>query len=932
MQAVLAGLAGLVVVVGTLTVPTATQAAPPPTPSGPTRLDLAPGPALDRVLDRALGLGLGRLLQPQSQSQAGPARRAASGFTFDQESLTIRDPQGRVLVDLTPRAGADRAVFRRAAEAAGLRVQSTEAAHGTLEGFVALGDVRALAASADVGSLAQAVRPRASVGAATSQGVALQRADAVRRSGLDGAGVTVAALSDSYDTATTTLAGAPLTTRAEQDVAGGDLPGEENPDHPVPVVVLDDSASGATLDEGRAMLQVVHDVAPGARLCFATAQTGEVAFAAHIRALADREGPCGADVIVDDLVYFDEPMFSDGLVSDAVDDVAAQGVHYLTSAGNQGSNQTWDAGVHLVPAAQALAGSNLDLTGVDPRLYDGGFQDVAPGPATAVAQDVVLGDAGGLVDLQWDDPLDLAGPRLGTPYLQTGGTLPGAEATATFTFTPTSAQLGTTVQFRADAVPSGRTDLVMRVTAPDGRVLVTSDTTTSPEVFATELDQSGGYRVDVSGYRSASGPFTLDVSPVAPSAVTTDLNVLFFDPQGRFLDAAADVNTRTGRPLELAPVAGLPEVQMVVTRSGTGPVGAHRLRAALFGEAELAGPVRPGDPGVFGHATARGATAVAAYDPFSPFLPEPFTAPGGTLTVSYDSAGRRLAKDRQRRTVPQIAGADGGNTTFFGVDTDADADDQPNFFGTSAAAPHVAGVAALVVQRERQRGRTLDPAALRTRLERSTSAHDLDPFRARGRVGVVLDATGAQSPETGRAAGSMTDPHFFTLRHRGRRVTRSVTLDGSTAGIVFDPRPYDVGVPRTEVGFPFTVGSTSGGLAASDVSVSYAGPTGTGQFRRLTLTFAEGLRRGQRLDFGVDRDQASLGTGPDGRADEGNGADALGGGVDLPSGTRSRSGLTVTVVPRSGRASVGRMANRLGLGRTRVDGRGLVDAVRATRR
>ena len=78
------------------------------------------------------------------------------------------------------------------------------------------------------------------------------------------------------------------------------------------------------------MAQIVHDLAPGAALDFATAFNGELGFAANIRALA----AAGAKVIADDVAYLEEPFFQDGPVAVAVDEVAAAGVSYFSAAGN----------------------------------------------------------------------------------------------------------------------------------------------------------------------------------------------------------------------------------------------------------------------------------------------------------------------------------------------------------------------------------------------------------------------------------------------------------------------------------------------------------------------------------------------------------------------------------------------------------------------
>ena len=80
------------------------------------------------------------------------------------------------------------------------------------------------------------------------------------------------------------------------------------------------------------MLQIIHDVAPGAAEAFATADISEGQFANNINALATT---AGAKVIDDDVTYLDEPFFQPGIVAQAVQNVVTNdGVSYFSSAGN----------------------------------------------------------------------------------------------------------------------------------------------------------------------------------------------------------------------------------------------------------------------------------------------------------------------------------------------------------------------------------------------------------------------------------------------------------------------------------------------------------------------------------------------------------------------------------------------------------------------
>src|SRR3954454_11206875 len=183
-----------------------------------------------------LGNGLGRLLAP-------PA--AKGGIRLDQNVLAIRDKAGRVLVDVYAADGSALATVRQRSEANGLKVVEQSAEHKILEGYVAVSDVKQLAVTPGVSSVSQALKPFTRVGKATSQGVEAQRVDRVPPN-IDGRGITVGALSDSFDTATETIAGDPLKIHAADDIKTGDLP-------PEGVTVIEDDPGPGTTDEGRAM-------------------------------------------------------------------------------------------------------------------------------------------------------------------------------------------------------------------------------------------------------------------------------------------------------------------------------------------------------------------------------------------------------------------------------------------------------------------------------------------------------------------------------------------------------------------------------------------------------------------------------------------------------------------------------------------------------
>jgi hypothetical protein len=182
--------------------------------------------------------------------------------------------------------------------------------------------------------LAQATRPITNgtgQGAVTSEGDATHRAvDARGTFGVSGAGLKIGVISDSAN----------ATGALNVAQASGDMPPtcSANPGPPC-FTMIEDFAGGT--DEGTAMMEIIHDLAPGASLFFATGFVSEADFAQQILNL---QAVSGCDIIVDDLGYFDEPTFQDGILAQAVSTVTANGALYFSAAGNEGNVDSNTAG------------------------------------------------------------------------------------------------------------------------------------------------------------------------------------------------------------------------------------------------------------------------------------------------------------------------------------------------------------------------------------------------------------------------------------------------------------------------------------------------------------------------------------------------------------------------------------------------------------
>jgi hypothetical protein len=538
-----------------------------------------------------------------------------------------------------------------------------------LQAATALGELHAI----------RAAMSRTRTGAVTSQGDFVQHSDTVRSANaLTGAGVTVGVLSDSYDCYAQYAApnsGVPasgysgyafngFTATSATDISTGDLPSAVNVLAEAPCFNYGAPILTPLGDEGRAMLQIVHDVASGASLAFYTADNSEQDFASGIGKLA----AAGATVIADDVGYFDEPFFQDGLVAQAIDAVQAKGVAYFSAAGNN-SNLAYDniAPSFTIAGSGATAGEHLLTFGTT------GGNPVTSLPVTIPS--MLPGEFVAMV-LEWDQPYVTGAPSSG-----------GA---------------------------TGEMDLcVMGVSGTD--VIYDDSLNTVPT--------------------SCTGPNAPGVDPV---------QVLLIVNPATNANPSAQVN-----------------VSIVVGLAGGTTPGRIKVVVEDDGLGSTITNFATNSPTIQGHPGAAGAMAIGA----AFFLQTPacgaaaptleyFSSLGGD-PILFDSTGKpQAAVVRQK---PDFVGPDGGNDTFLGftlasqniTDNSTIAGCQnnakfPNFFGTSAATPHIASIAALFLQANP----ALTLTQLYTALSQTASPIGAAPNHSAGWGMVQADAAAGMIPAT----------------------------------------------------------------------------------------------------------------------------------------------------------------------------------------
>ncbi len=304
-------------------------------------------------------------LAMRGPSRAAVARTKPAGLSDSSRRV---DSSGRIQVYVEYK-GDPAAVVAGIAKAGGT-VDLVSREMGVVQCWLPYDQVSAVAADAKVRLVRLPSYALMRTGSLNSEGDAMHRADQVRALGYAGAGKKVGLISDG-------IAGI-----ADSQISG-DIPATYE------ALSARDDGDLYAGGEGTAMMEIVHDLAPGAALAFSNPNTS----AEMVQAIDILDSTFNCDVIADDIGFSDEPWFEDGPIVTRINQAVANGKLYASAAGNSGGN-AWFEGDYT-GMAQTIAGLPMDVNNFGSGDWNIRIR-IGPGGTAYYL-------------LQWNDPWDASG-------------------------------------------------------------------------------------------------------------------------------------------------------------------------------------------------------------------------------------------------------------------------------------------------------------------------------------------------------------------------------------------------------------------------------------------------------------------------------------------------------------------------------------------
>ena len=354
---ILAALLSAIVLWSLATDPTPTSAglatAPPATSPGKSDsklIEMLTDAVAEFEEERARGGG-----SSDRRSDTATTRSASNSDAGNSDDGSVRfDDEGRVQVYIWLESSSRS--NRRDLEDLGAEIEVVDRDADVVQAWVPTSALASIEALENVITISPPDYGVTRAGSVTTEGDKIHRGNLVRAfSSLTGSGVRVGVISNGADS------------RAEAQ-ATNDLPA---------TIEIDPNRRGSG-EEGGALMEIIHDIAPDASLAFSGPATSKEMIQAIDWLANDAFGGNGADIIVDDFGFLAEPYFEDGSIAKKAEEVVDDGVIYITSTGNDGEEH---------------------YTGTFSR-GEGDYHEFAPGDISLR----IAGDAGGdRVFLQWND-------------------------------------------------------------------------------------------------------------------------------------------------------------------------------------------------------------------------------------------------------------------------------------------------------------------------------------------------------------------------------------------------------------------------------------------------------------------------------------------------------------------------------------------------